>query len=257
MDGFTGGAANTFGKISGGLSGISGGLPGVLGGSFLGGKVGSLAGNSQIGKRLGIGQKEMINTVGAAPGGYPTYIGMDPESTQVGANNSLNRAPLNQFENEAMRTGPSKGAQIAMEGQAQSALQSKEDLAKQAAGQAANGKADLAMHGGLTGGAAAMLDKQTANNAIDAGQGVERQAMTNKMNIGMQDEGQRVGMLSQAPGMEQNAAQYGYNSAAGDAQRMSDELAKRNAFGLGAYNTQMQTWGAGKQADATANSGKK
>ena len=73
----------------------------------------------------------------------------------------------------------------------------------------------------------------------------------------MGDEENRVKMLGQAPAMQLSAADYASNLAGRNSDRHQLENTKINAFNADRYKSKMTQWGAGKQADATAASGKK
>ncbi len=71
------------------------------------------------------------------------------------------------------------------------------------------------------------------------------------------DEAARTGNLAQAGNMVGQDRMQKYGMAAGDMARKQGEYDRRNQYNLSNYNTYMGAWGAGKQADATAKSGKK
>lgn len=170
---------------------------------------------------------------------YPGYIGMEPNQLQTG--------PAGQkFTQEAMRNGPSQAAQLAMKNQGSMALRDQDTLRKQAAGTAADAKNSIAMHGGLNSGQAGLINMEAGNHALEVGQNARSNANTNIGNIQVGDEAARMGQLQGAEGL--NAAQQG---------RFSMENTKQNAFNLGAYGKNIDAWAANKQAQATANSGKK
>lgn len=202
---------------------------------------------------------------------YPTYMGMDqsqlrllPMAQRVYGGINLNTQPMDEYTKEAMRTGPSAAANLAMNKQDIESSHALDTSNAAAAGAAASAKNDLAMHGGLRSGAAEEIGTRMGNRAAETAQGTRNQAMTNKANIALTDEGNRVQMLGNAPGMQTQAAEFGLQkgqgllgTAEGDVNRVQLENSKENAFNLGRYNSAMQAWGASKQADATANSGKK
>jgi len=171
---------------------------------------------------------------------YPTFIGMEntllrnagPASMQIGG--------------EALRMNPSRGAELAgMEQRRQLGL-NKDQLKKQALGEAAQAKNALAMKGGLSSGAAERINTGMGSAAMEMGQGARQGYAKNMASIGMEDEGNRMKMLQGASGIE----------AQGLGRVQGQNLAK-NKFDLDRYNAQMSGWAANKQAAATQDSGKK
>lgn len=202
---------------------------------------------------------------------YPTYMGMEPDALNLAGraesmygNVNPDRRALSQFNNEAMRTGPSQGAKLATQGQRYMAARGRDDAKLQQAGELAQARTALATKGGMRSGAAERMATSVANRGMDLNQqGRDTSAKAN-MQIGMEDEKNRVGELGNAVGMNQSAANFDLGKTQGllgtyegDINRNQLENTKANAFNLQRYGSQMQAWGAGKQADATANAGKK
>ena len=182
---------------------------------------------------------------------YPDYIGMEP--VELNGAGLLNRAPMDKFTQEAMRSGPSREAELAVaEARRQGGL-TRDQLKKQALGEAAQAKNALAMKGGLQTGAAERVNTAMGSRALELAQQAHADTNRNIASIGMEDENNRVKMLGQAPAMQLSAAEF----ASKDLDRKQLENSKRNAFNLGRYNSQMSAWGAGKQAEATSKAGKK
>ncbi len=202
---------------------------------------------------------------------YPTYLGMEPDALsllgmaeeRLGGINP-DRTALNKYNAEANRTGLSKGAEQAMTAARYLAARGRDDGKAQAAGEAAQASTALATRGGLRSGAAERLAGSMGNRSLDLAQTGRDTAARNQMNIGMEDEKNRIGMLGNAVGMNQNAAQFdlGKNQAimgvaSDDVNRRQMENTKLNTFNMSKYQADMGAWAANKQADATANSGKK
>lgn len=171
---------------------------------------------------------------------YPTFIGMDDSILRNAGPASM------QIVTEAQRLGPSRGAELAgMEQRRQLGL-NKDQLKKQALGEAAQAKNALAMKGGLSSGAAERINTGMGSAAMEMGQGARQGYAKNMASIGMEDEGNRMKMLQGASGIE----------AQGLGRVQGQNLAK-NKFDLDRYNAQMSGWAANKQAAATQDSGKK
>ncbi len=202
---------------------------------------------------------------------YPIYMGMEPDALslagraeQMYGKVNPDRRALTQYNAEALRTGPSEGAKLAMKGQRYTAAQNRDEMSRQQAGELAGAKTQLAAKGGLRSGAAERMNTAIANRGMDLAQQGRDTAARNSMQIGMEDEKNRVGQLGNAVGMNQGASEFDLRKQQGllgtyegDINRQQLENTKANAFNLQRYGSQMQAWGANQQANATANSGKK
>jgi hypothetical protein len=200
----------------------------------------------------------------------PSYFnGYDPESMSTtnpldmqlnGIN--LDKRGLDQFRNEALRTGPSQWASKAGEQQNLEEMQAREHAGRQAKSGSAGAMSDLAMRGGLTGGARERVAKSGARNYLDVTQDTARQGSQNRLQIGVNDEQNRIQQLGMLPGMETQALQPDFQKAQMlnqskefDVNAMMQEAQNRNIFTGNAYNQQMKGWAAEKTAKATADSG--
>jgi len=86
---------------------------------------------------------------------------------------------------------------------------------------------------------------------LDMNQGINQTTANNKMQIGMNDEQNRISQLGQVPGLQnqQNQAQeFNIGNAINEGNNY-------NAYKSGIYGSQMAGWAAGQQAQATQNSG--
>jgi hypothetical protein len=222
---------------------------------FFGGKAGNYVGSQ--------GQQALFGG-GGSPGDpyggmaqYPTYVGMTPEQTALAHQFQGQNPAMDQFVNESMRSGPSRGAQFALQQNALGANRSREQARKLAGGMAQNAQANLSMKGGMGAGARERIQKQAGNAALDFSNAADANASQSRANLLISDEAMRGGNLAKAGGMLQGQNAFRYGMASDDMQRKQGEYDRRNLFNMNLYNKQMEAWGAGKQADATANSGKK
>lgn len=191
--------------------------------------------------------------------GYPQYQGMNPDQLTLSPSAAGifgNNQPMNQYSKEAMGQGPSAWARLASGQAANQALQGKEQARKTAMGEAADATANLAMKGGLGGGARENIQKQVADKGVDMAQQAQDTGARNLASIAMDDARQHTAMLGNAANMEAARGKDLVGVMGQDVDRRQLENSKQNAFNLGRYQSQMAAWGAGKQADATANSGK-
>lgn len=204
-----------------------------------------------------------------SPGYNPSYSSWMDLTPQVDARlNAIDTKGLasavDAFRNEAMRQGPSGWAKLAQQEQDLLAAQARDRGAQVSRGQTAQALSDLASSGGLSSGARERTAQAGAKNYIDMSQGVSRDSNLNKMQIGINDEKNRVQQLSMLPGMEQQALaplfqkQSIWQQAANQNQQNVIAANKEaNAFNQNLYNQQVNAWAADRQAKATENSGKK
>lgn len=164
---------------------------------------------------------------------------------------------FNAFKEQALRHGPSAWASLATQDQALQSAKARDQDASQANAQTAQAEDDLAARGGLSSGARERATIEGSKNYLSMAQGVQQQKNLNDMQIGMNDEQNRIQELSQLPGMEQSQAGMWENAKNNDVTNAISANDKANAFNQNLYNTQMQAWGAQKQAQATENAGKK
>lgn len=221
----------------------------------LGGLTGMAKGGKIGGSLFGGGDSGGGDPYSGMPGGYPTYLGM--ESDQLNTPIEWDRRAEGKLNDEALREGLSKSNALALNMNARGVTDAKSNARGMAAGLENQARSNLAMKGGLDSGAAERITKNSQGNALDLTQQAEAGGNQNAMNIRMQDENQRLAGLNNAAGMNAQSAQGLFGMRNQNMQNMIGENTRRNAFNMNNYNQQMAAWGAGKQADATANSGKK
>lgn len=171
---------------------------------------------------------------------------------------------LDKFRKEATRKGSSAWARLQSNKQFQEELAAREKAKSEARSATAQAESDLAMKGGLSSGARERQKIAGARDVLAMSQDVGRQGNLNRLQIGVNDEQNRIAQLSQLPGMENQLFQANlqkenmWNSAKNaDIARLDAENQRRNAYNMDIYKTQMADWAATQQANATANSGKK
>lgn len=175
---------------------------------------------------------------------------------------NLNTQGLEKFRGEALRTGPSEWSKLATGQQNQEELNAREKATRDSRGASAGAMSDLAMRGGLTSGARERVAKSGSRNLMDMQQDVARQGSQNRLQIGVNDEQNRIQQLGMLPGMENQALEPGLQKAQMstqanqfDVSQGQQEATNRNIFTSNAYNQQMKAWAANQTANATANSG--
>lgn len=162
-----------------------------------------------------------------------------------------------QFKAEAMRKGPSAWATLAKQSQGAQVSDQREKGAAQTNAQTAQAMDEVAARGGLSSGARERAATEGSKNYLSMSQDLTRQQNLNNMQIGMNDEQNRIQELSQVPGMEQGQAQMWEGAKQQDTANTLAENERRNSYNSNVYNQQMQAWGANRQAQATENAGKK
>lgn len=194
---------------------------------------------------------------------YNSSMNISPELEARLAGNKLDMQGLGRFRSEALRSGPSAWAGMANAQQEAQGQQATDQAAQQAAGQTAQAQGNLAMRGGINSGARERLAASGAAGAMNAAQNIRQQTGNNKMQIGINDEQNRINQLGQLPGMDIGAHGAGLQDIGAwgqgrqfDVGNQVGEGDKRNLFNLQNYHEQMGAWGAKKQADATQKSGK-
>lgn len=195
---------------------------------------------------------------------YSSTVGpsMMPGLEQRLAGINLDKRGLDTMRGEALRTGPSRWADLMTAQQGQEEAGMRDDTRARSAGTLATARSSLAQRGGLSGGAGERLAMQGMRDTNAAQQDIGFQGANRRMQIGVQDESNRMDNLRALPGMENAALEPEFKKAGMWAdlarfesdQGMRDNLAK-NDYNLNRYNTRMGAWGAGQQARAIAGSG--
>jgi len=201
-------------------------------------------------------KKSPYSGAGGPPSAYPSYIGMEPNQFEI-SSQFMGNVPLNKFSKESLRNGPSDMTRMALQQGAVGVNQARDQARRAASGLASQAQSNLSMKGGLGGGAAERIQKQAGDTAAGAMNAAEMAGMGNRANLYMADEAARNTNLGNAAGLVGQNNQAQYNMRAGDLTRKQGEYDRKNLFNMNLYNKQMEAWGAGKQADATANSGGK
>lgn len=197
---------------------------------------------------------------------------------------------LDAMRERALAKGDSPWLKMATEKQRGEELGLRDQAANQAMSGAAMANSNLAMRGGLTGGAAARNAMGMARNTNAARQQIGRAGATDRLNLGIADDQTKTALLGQTAGLDlatagqkQDMSKFNIGSKlsadttnagmALDAGKFnSAQTYDANKFNAGqnynalgdenkfnAYNAgeQMKAYGSSKTADATVNAGKK
>lgn len=153
---------------------------------------------------------------------------------------------LNAYRSQALRTGPSAWASLSKVSNAANEASQKEMAQKKAASATATAQDQLASSGGLSSGARERSAEEGAKNYLSMDQDLTRQGNLNDLQIGVNDETNRMQQLGALPGMENQALST-----------IASKNKAQNDFNMGLYHEAKSGWAAKQQADATANAGKK
>src|SRR3990167_3416149 len=153
---------------------------------------------------------------------------------------------------EAMRPAgtASPWAKLSTKSQYAQAAQAKNRLARDLAGSQATASSQLAMRGGLTGGARERLAQSGSRGFMEMGQDVGRQTRENLFNIQLQDEQSRQRQLAALPEQELMIPKLLTGARGGDVGQQIDEVGRQNLFNMNAFNQRMRVLSAQRIADA-------
>lgn len=160
---------------------------------------------------------------------------------------------INMYRQMATRSGPSTWASLAKISGAQQTANQKELALKQASGQTAAAENALASNGGLSSGARERAEELGTTNALDMSQNLDRQNSVNDLQIGVNDEQNKIQQLGALPGLENTSLQPLFQKAG----LTANNNAALNQYNMNNWNQENSALAASKQADATASSGKK
>lgn len=188
----------------------------------------------------------------------PERDALSPYAQQQLGGVNMNQEGLNRFRSEALRTGPSAWSRLANEQQRGEESQARESVARQVYGANAGAMSQLAMRGGIDSGARERMARSGAQNMLNMGQDIRRQGSLNRMQIGMNDEQNRITQLGMLPGMESQFANFGLEKAKigigarqGDIANQIANQQGRNIFDLEMWKKRMEEQAAERQAQAT------
>ncbi len=197
------------------------------------------------------GQPSPVAGMPASPGYIQNY---NPQTMSLLPGYQQTQAANDQgydaYSQAALRKGPSPWATMASQQQNQMETQNRNKAATTSAGTTAGTEAALASTGGLSSGARERAQEGGARSTMGALQGASEQNTQNQTQIGMNDEQNRMQMLSQLPGMEQQRVSGWENVAGGDLNRQVAEDQAQNQYNMGIYGIQSTAAAANNTANA-------
>lgn len=164
---------------------------------------------------------------------------------------------FNQYRDEALRKGPSRWLNMSMANNALKMQDAREKAKLETAGEAASAMDNLAAMGGISSGARERIQEQGQKNAMSMSQDLTRQGNLADLNMGVQDETNRVGQLQNLTGMEDTKLKEWESAKQTDYTNISNERQRLNDYNMKKYSARMEALAAERQAQATENAGKK
>lgn len=114
---------------------------------------------------------------------------------------------LNAMRDRALSQGDSPWLKMQTQKQGLEEMGLRDQAAQQAMSGAAMGRSQLAMKGGLGGGASARLAMSSARDANAARQAIGRQGVSDRLGLGIADDQTKMGLLGQTAGLDLSHAQ--------------------------------------------------
>lgn len=248
---------------------------GAVGGTLLAPGIGPLgtALGGMAGKAIG-GANGQGEGPGRDFGPPPTMPGFESEvdpttgllKSQYVLGSAENRIPdaagMEAFKQKALQQGPSSWANQAVAKQGLEEKSARQNLSEQGAAQNAMARSNLAMRGGLSGGAAERLAMGQERAGMAGAQNIGAQGALARANIGLQDEQTKNQFLQALPGAENARAGVGFqqneqnrfNQMYNTEQAMKEKQNQRN-YDLGKYQEQMKGYAANQAGEAMRGAG--
>lgn len=150
---------------------------------------------------------------------------------------------------------PSAWANLQMQKQAAEEASAKDAAAKQAMSGNAQAMAQLQMRGGMGSGASTSLAKDMQRQLLAQRQGVNKQGMLSRLNIGVQDEDNRQKGLAQLTGYEMDIGKANKSVQQYNLGNLLKEAEGQRAWDQEQYKEKMKAWAAEKEAAAAGSGG--
>src|SRR5882724_3452674 len=185
--------------------------------------------------------------------GMPTAPGFTNLIDMTALQNSLNAIPVDMtaiqaYRNEALRKGPSAWANLSKVSSSAQQANQREAALRESNSQTAGEMDKLASSGGLSSGARERAAEGGAKNYMNMSQDLTRQGNLNDLQIGINDETNRVQELGALPGMENQSIQPLFQKSKIITDAQQTENGAVNAYNQNLYNQQMSAWASNQQA---------
>lgn len=184
------------------------------------------------------------------PKDLPYQAAYDPKTMTLSGRNQLDSRGLDAFQNEALRSGPSKWANRMGDQQNLATLNAREGATRQVQGQNALAMSTLASRGGLSSGARERVTREGAKENLLASQDIGRQNQMNMSQIGINDEQNRISQLGSIPGMQLAKTSMLNDVSKYDITNQLNENNYKNLFNMEQNKSEKAMYGAKMTADA-------
>lgn len=197
---------------------------------------------------------DMMNAPGYTAAYDPNQMSL---TNYLGDLYGQNSEGYNQFKEEALRKGPSSWLNMnLLAGDLQEQTQ-REGAQRESNAATAGAMDKIASSGGMSSGARERAAESGAKNYLGMSQDLQRQGNMNDLNMRITDEGNRINMMTQLPGMEQNRVSTWEQARQADINNQMQEVSRLNQYNQDLYKSRLEAAAAERQARATENSGKK
>ena len=181
---------------------------------------------------------------------------------------NYNRGYLDKLGDYATSTGNSPCADLMLQKQGVEQGQKLDAFNRNANASRASAWSGMATHGGIRSGAKERLATKSARDMMTGRNDIFRQGELDRLGIQTTDQGNKLDVLKALPGAELNVSNAEFNAANTNRNYATDimktnldtrlkDLGNRNQFAQDKWKTNMSTWAAERQAQATENAGKK
>lgn len=182
------------------IGAVFGGLPGWLGANAVQGNF-----SSQGGSPGGNPYASILNSEPTYTPGYTPEMALAPKFEQDLGQVNYDPSGVNALKGEATRQGPGQLSQLGGQRQAELSKLALGQARAGARGTAAESMSNLAASGGLSSGAKERIQRSAQNNYAGAAQQIKANEADQNRQLAMQDEQNRLGMLSQLPNAQNQA----------------------------------------------------
>lgn len=201
---------------------------------------------------------------------YPSYNPVyDPNTMSMSGKTAERLAGLqmdtrgaDKFRKQALRLGPSQWAGLQNQAIDEQTINARERAKQEALSATTQAQSDLAMHGGLSAGARERAANVGQRNLVGMSQQAGRAGAGQRLQVGINDEQNRIAQLSQLPSIERgiydvNFGKFQEQNKANllDMQNTMSEQQRRNDYNMKLAEMQDRNRAAEQQARAIAASG--
>lgn len=156
---------------------------------------------------------------------------------------------LQALKQQAFAQGESPWAAMQLQGQKMEEAAARDKAVKNQMQASSMAQSQLARSGGLSGGARALLARQSLRDLLSSNQDIARAGGGQRLDIQKQDLARKEGLLGKFGDLETGAQ-------ASDIGRLTGDVSQRAAFDTNRYNQQMGAWGASQSAQAQRDAAK-